>query len=130
MIVLDASALVAALLPGPPGDRVRRHILDDGGSLHAPELVDLETLQALRRNEQDGRLSPEVADRGFRALRALRLTRYPHRLLVPRAWELRANLSAYDAAYVALAEILEAPLLTLDRALARVRGNHARIEVA
>lgn len=130
MIVVDASALVAALMPGLPGDCVRRRILDNGGSLHAPELVDLETLQALRKNEQDGRLSPEAADRGFRALRALRLTRYPHRLLALRVWDLRTNLSAYDAAYVALAEALDAPLLTFDRALARVPGVHARIEIA
>jgi predicted nucleic acid-binding protein len=128
VIVVDASALVAAIVPGVAGDRIRERIVDSS-TAHAPEIIDLETAQSLRRQEGLGELSASDAARGFLALRALRLTRYPHRLLLPRVWELRANLSAYDAAYVALAELLQAPLLTSDRGLARAPGIRADIQL-
>ncbi len=100
-----------------------------GETLHAPHLLDLEVAQVLRRYALAGEMD---AIRGLEALEDLAdlpLTRYPHDLLLPRIWELRWNLTAYDAAYVALAEALAAPLVTRDAALASVRVHHARVEI-
>jgi predicted nucleic acid-binding protein len=104
-------------------------VLDPDESLHAPHLIDVEIAQTLRRYASGGTLT---AARGREALDDLGdfpLRRYPHLPLLPRVWELRSNLTAYDAAYVALAEALEAPLLTADRRLASAPGKRARIEI-
>jgi predicted nucleic acid-binding protein len=96
--------------------------------LHAPHLIDLEVAQVLRRYVRSGATS---AERGAEALSDLvdfPLTRYPHHVLLTRIWQMRHGLTAYDAAYLALAEALDAPLVTRDRALARA-GSHVRVEV-
>lgn len=129
MIVVDASAILEVLLGTPDADRVAGRLFTPGKTLHAPHLLDLEVAQVLRRYALAGDLE---ATRGVEALEDLAdlpLTRYPHDLLLPRIWELRRNLTAYDAAYVALAEALAAPLVTRDAALASVRTHHARVEL-
>lgn len=129
MIVLDASAVVELLLNTATGRRVAERIAPPEVSLHAPHLIDLEVAQVLRRYVQLERFD---ADRGRLALEhlsALDLERYPHELFLSRIWNLRDNLTAYDAAYVSLAEALGAPLLTADRKLAAVPGIRTAVEV-
>jgi predicted nucleic acid-binding protein len=131
MTVVDASALVELLLQSPVASAVQRRLLAPGVTLHAPHLIDTEVAQALRRYQVAGEMTP---DRGRKALEVLAdfpLRRYPHRRLLPRIWELRHNLTAYDAAYVALAESLGAPLVTRDRRLAAAAaaGSEAAVEV-
>ncbi len=128
MIVVDASAALELLLLTESGHEIADRIFDPGESLHAPELIDLEIAQVLRRYERLGALSATRADEAFADWTALPLERYAHRLLLPRVWELRANLTAYDAAYVALAELLDATLLTCDAALARA-PHGAKVEL-
>ncbi len=98
-------------------------------SLHAPHLLDVEVAQVLRRYVREKALTAERAEQALEDLSDLPLNRYPHDFLIPRVWELRASLTAYDALYVSLAEALEAPLLTCDRRIASASGHHARIEV-
>ena len=124
MIVIDASAAVDLLLDVVPvsaviADHVRMH----GGQLHAPHLLDAEVGQVLRRNLLRGRLSEERARRALDHLAQLPIIRYPHLPFLPRAMDLRANLTVYDALYVALAEALGAPLLTRDEAIALHAGD-------
>lgn len=129
MIVVDASALLEVLLHTPSGPLVSRRLLAENETLHAPHLLDVEIAQVLRRYSLSGDLNP---DRGLQALEDLAdfpITRYPHDLFLPRMWELRYNVTAYDAAYLALAEALSAPLLTRDAALASVPGHRAQIEL-
>jgi predicted nucleic acid-binding protein len=128
LIVVDASAAIELLLGTPAGALVAERLFDPGESLHAPELLDLEVAQVLRRYERAKILDAARAAAALHDLADLPLERYSHRLLLPRAWELRANLTIYDAAYVALAELLDAPLLTGDATLARA-PHHARVEV-
>ena len=128
MIVVDASAILEVLLQTPEASRVSRRIFATGETLHAPHLLDLEIAQVLRRYL---RLRVISADRGANALEDLAdlpLHRYPHFVLLPRIWQLRYNLTAYDAAYLALAEALDAPLVTRDRALASV-STKVRVDV-
>lgn len=127
MLVLDASAVLRALLPGAEADLLAR--LGSDRDLHAPHLLDLEIVSALRRLNRSRRLSADRARDALTDLSDLNLTRYPHELLLPRIWQVRENLTAYDAAYVALAEALEAPLLTADARLARSSGHRAAIEL-
>ncbi len=108
---------------------MRNRLFAASASLHAPHLLDLEVLHVLRRLERRGILRPSRAAEAVEDLLDLPLTRYPHVALAGRVWELRGALTAYDAAYVALAEALGAPLLTRDAALASTRGHHARVEV-
>jgi predicted nucleic acid-binding protein len=129
MIVVDASAMIEVLLRTPAAAAVDARLFEPGETLHAPHLLDVEVAQVVRRYVANGDVD---ADRGREALddlAALRLRRYPHDLLLPRIWALRHNLTAYDAAYVALAEALDAPLLTRDRRLAAAAGVSARIEL-
>ena len=129
MIVLDASALIDLLLRGPGVEAIEDRVFAQGESLNAPHLIDLEVAQVLRRYRLAGELSDSRAQEAFEDLAALPLQRYPHDVLLPRVWELRHSVTAYDAAYLALAEALAAPLLTRDRRLAAARGHRARIEV-
>ncbi len=129
MIVLDASALLEFLLGTPRGEEVGVRLEDMDGRWHAPDLVDLEVTQVLRRWEASGALDPERAQAAVELLVDLPLVRHGARALVPRIWGLRANLSAYDAAYVALAEGLEAPMLTCDERLARAPGHRAAVRL-
>jgi predicted nucleic acid-binding protein len=128
MIVLDASAVVDMLVNSPAGMRawVRVAAAD---SLHAPQLLDIEVLHVLRRNALRHALDPTRAMEALQDLADLPIVRYPHEPLRPRIWELRSTLSAYDAAYVALAEALHAPLVTLDSRLAASHGHQAHIEL-
>src|SRR5689334_12816102 len=106
MIVLDASAALELLLGRPYAARVLARLTEPGQTLHAPHLIDLEIAQVLRRFAAMHELDQARATLLFDDLRALGLERYPHDVLLPRVWQLRANLTAYDAAYVALAEAL------------------------
>ena len=129
VIVLDASVVLEVLLRMPAGVAVEERLFEPEESLHVPHLVDVEVAQVLRRYA----LAAEVEAGRCRAalddLAGLPLTRYPHDFLMSRVWDLRGNLSAYDAVYVALAEALDAPLLTRDRRLANAPGHGARVEV-
>ena len=129
MIVVDASAMLEILLNAPAAALVRTRLYRPGETIHAPHLLDLEVTQTLRRYVLAGQLSSSRGLEGLSSLNAFPLTRYPHIPLLPRIWELRHNLTAYDAAYIALAEALAAPLLTRDAALASVRGHSAIIEL-
>ena len=129
MIVLDASAAIDWLLQTSSGKRIEKRIYAPSESLHAPHLLDLEVTQVLRRLTQQGTVSGTRADEAVRDLLDLRVTRYPHLVLLPRIWQLRHNLSAYDAAYVVLSEKLGAPLITRDRRLASTSGHGATIEL-
>jgi predicted nucleic acid-binding protein len=129
VIVLDASAAVDWLVQTPAAQRIESRIFSRKQSLHAPELLDLEVAQVLRRLAREGALSAARAEQAIQDLLDLRLTRYPHSVLLPRIWQLRHNLSAYDAAYVVLAEKLGATLLTRDARLATAAGHTANVEV-
>lgn len=122
--VLDASALVELAIGAAPADDLRRRVLVGRGA--APGLIDLEALQVLRRLRRDG-VSPTVVDRAVRQARDAPVDRMAHRPLLGRIWELRDNVTAYDASYVALAERLDVPLLTCDARLGRSSGHRAEI---
>lgn len=111
-----------------PGDRARRR-LEQETRLRAPELIDLEVLAALRRRVAAGQMNASRAHEAVDRLGRLRLTRYRHSSLLRRAWELRDNVTPYDAAYVALAELLGCPLITADARLARASGPRCPIEI-
>lgn len=128
MIVVDASVLATALGDdGPDGDRARARLY--GERLSAPELVDLEVTSVLRRQVQNGAADLRRAALALADLAALPLRRAPHRPLLARCWELRDNLTVYDACYVALAEALDVTLLTGDGRLGRAPGLRCRVEV-
>ncbi len=129
MIVLDASSVVELVDRSRLGGAVARRIRDPGESLHAPHLLDLEVAQALRRAAAANVVAATRARQALEVLALLNITRYPHDRLLPRIWELRHNFTAYDAAYVALAEALDCPLLTCDRRLQRAAGAKARVEL-
>ena len=129
MIVLDASALVELLLETAIGRKVALRIADANVALHVPHLADVEVAQALRRYAREGDLNNAEARAALDDLRDLDLRRHSHEPLLDRAWELRDNISTYDAVYVALAEALDAVLLTCDGKLARARGIRADIEL-
>jgi predicted nucleic acid-binding protein len=129
VLVLDASAAVATVINQQPEAPQLLWRLARADSLHAPQLLDLEVLQVLRRYTLQGKLAEKAAQRALELLADLRVSRYAHLPLLGRIWELRANVTAYDAAYIALAEALGAPLLTLDARLARAPGHRARVEV-
>lgn len=128
MIVLDASAAIEWLLQSPTGHRIDKRIFSPDESLHAPHLLDVEVAQVMRRYVRDKTISEQRGEEALEDLRDLSLNRYPHDFLLPRIWELRATLTAYDAVYVALAEMLDAPLLTCDGRIASAPGHHATIE--
>ena len=128
MIVLDASALLEVLLGTPASAPVSKRIFARGQTLHAPHLIDLEVTQVLRRYCIHRELTERRARDALRDLLDFPLMRYPHDLFLGRIWELRANLTAYDAAYVALAEALSAPLITRDARLGKSPGHRATVE--
>ncbi len=129
MKVLDASVLVEYLTEGEYAESSRRGIESSPGWLWAPHLVDAEVGHALRGVVRAGELSPRAARGALDDLLEMRLQRVSHHLLADRAWDLRQNVSFYDGLYVALAEQLEAPLLTLDARLAKAPGVRAEIEL-
>ena len=128
MIVVDASVLAPALADDDQsGDTVRRRIASE--ALAAPELVDLEVISVLRRARRAGRLDDRRCAQAIADLRKLDLRRAPHLKLIERIWDLRDTLSAYDASYVALAELLGAPLVTADAKLARAKRITCDVEL-
>jgi predicted nucleic acid-binding protein len=129
MIVLDASAAVEWLLQTTAGQRIENRIYSKSETLHSPQLLDLETVQVLRRLVLKKVVTESRADEAIRDLVDLRMHRYPHLPLLGRIWELRHTLSSYDAAYIVLAETLGAPLITRDGKLASVPGHRAVVEL-
>jgi predicted nucleic acid-binding protein len=129
VIVVDASALLEVLLRTPTAKAVEDRLFASRQTLHVPHLLDVEIAQVIRRYAAKGDLDGERGREALADLADLPMRRYPHDFLLPRIWDLRNNLSAYDAAYVTLAEILDAPLVTRDRRLAAVAGHHAKIDL-
>lgn len=125
-VVCDASALVALLLDaGDDGQWVTATL--DGAELAAPSLIGFETANIIRRHELAELISPDQAAQAHADLLDLQIEQWPHELIARRAWELRHNLSVYDAGYVAVAELIAAPLVTLDVRLARAAGTRCEI---
>jgi predicted nucleic acid-binding protein len=129
MIVIDASALLEALLRMPAAKAMEGRLFDRRETLHAPHLLDIEVAQVIRRYAASGEISSERGRIALADLADFPIRRYPHDFLLPRVWDLRHNLTAYDAAYIALAEALDAPLLTRDQRLAAAPGHYARVEL-
>ncbi len=130
MIVVDASALIEVLLRTPAAKAVEDRLFAPQQTLHAPHLIDLEVAQVIRRLAMHREIAAKRGRDVLSDLADFPLWRYPHDSLLARIWDLRGNLTAYDAAYVALAEALDAPLLTRDKRLASAAGHRARIELA
>lgn len=128
MLVVDASALFEVVADTPAADAVRRRLAADTDQA-APHVVDVEVFGVIRREHLLGRLDGTAAAQAVADLRDWPGERYGHRQLLARAWELRATVRGWDAAYVALAEALEATLLTTDSRLAAAAGPECRIEV-
>ena len=129
MIVVDASTILELLLNTRLARRIADRLFSPDESLHAPHLLDIEVAQVIRRYCRAGELSAERGRETLADLADLPLSRYPHDFLLARIWDLRHNLTAYDASYIALAETLDAPLLTCDRRLAAASGHDAVVEV-
>lgn len=128
MIVLDASAAVELLLErGPVGEWARARVAR-ADSVHAPHLIDLEVAATLLRLARAREITASLGRLALSELMDMPIRRYPATRLLERIWRLRGTLTAYDAAYVALAEALDAPLVTTDRHLAQADGHGARIE--
>lgn len=128
MIVLDTSAAIAAIVGVSPHQTLLARIADARG-IHAPHLIDVEGLSALRGLVRGGKLSDDRASDARRDLADLAIRRYPLVGIADRVWALRDAMSAYDACFVALAEALDCPLVTCDRRLVRLTGHAADIEL-
>jgi predicted nucleic acid-binding protein len=128
MLVVDASALFEVVADAPGAEPVRELLLADPDHA-APHLVDAEVLSVIQSHRLRGRLDETAARQAVDDLRSWPAERWAHRLLLDRAWELRHNLRGYDALYVALAEGLDATLVTLDRRLGRVPALRCRVVV-
>ena len=127
MIVLDASAVVELLTNGPLSDSLRRELAGRAGSFLVPHLLDVEVASALRNMTAGRRIDSHRSAQLLEELAALPATRYAHAPLLARTWELRRNFTAYDAAYIALAEATNAVLYTTDEKLGK--GHRARVMV-
>jgi predicted nucleic acid-binding protein len=128
VLVVDSSAVLDALAARDPAPGLVERLAEDG-DLHAPHLIDTEILHALRRLLRRRQITAERAYDARTDFADLTLVRYPHEPLNDRVWELRENLTAYDATFVALAEALDAPLITCDARLAAAPGHHVHIEL-
>ena len=127
MLVVDTSAALAALVAEEPNAALVERLGADG-DLHAPHLIDVELVHALRRLVHRGELAGDRAQAARADFGDLPIVRYPHVALVDRMWELRDNVTAYDAAFVALSEALGVPLVTTDARLASAPGHKAEVE--
>ncbi len=130
MLVVDASALTELVLLRPAATRVRAQIVEH--EMHAPHLLDIEVISAVRRLLGRGGVTERRASAAVSAFLKLPVERYPHSILGLRVWDLRKNFSPYDAVYLALAEKLRGggvPLLTADARLARATRKHTDVEV-
>ena len=128
-MVVDASIAVELLLNTARGRRLAARLADGLEPLCAPHLIDLEVANALRRYVAQGRMPAESAEEALGQWRALDVERHPHEAYLGRIWQLRDNVSPYDAAYIALAEALSTTLVTGDRRLAAAPGTRARIDL-
>jgi predicted nucleic acid-binding protein len=128
MLVVDASCLYEVIVDAEQAEQVRTRLAIDTDHA-APHVIDVEVLSIVRRDRALGRLDPTAAHQAVEDLRDWPGERFGHRSLLERAWELRDNVRAWDAVYVALAEALDGTLLTLDRRLARVQGLACAVEV-
>jgi predicted nucleic acid-binding protein len=129
MIVLDASAVIEILLRPAHHPSLMNRVFDTGHTLAAPHLLDLEVTQVLRRYLAGREITTARADAAFADYNDMRITRFPHIPLLGRIWALRHNCTAYDAAYLVLAETLNCPLLTCDTALTDMPSHRATVEV-
>ena len=129
MIVVDASVVLEVLLCTQAGGTITERYFDGSHALHAPHLLDVEIVQVLRRYVVRGELTEPRARQALDLLTELPLRRHEHWPLTGRMWALRQNLTAYDAAYVALAEALRATLVTRDRRLASAPALGASVEL-
>lgn len=129
MIVVDASIVLDLLLRTPSAAAIGQRLFRRNETLHAPHLIDVEFLQVLRRYWLRHAIDDERAADAIQDFSDLPIERYSHELLAARVWELKDNLTAYDAVYVALAELLEAPLVTADKGLSKAPGTRAAIEL-
>jgi len=127
VIVVDASVLANVIGGGESGRRARERLA--GARLLAPEFVDLEVTSVIRRAHQTGRMGAERAIQALADLALLSISRVTHTPFLGRIWELRDNVTPYDAAYVALAEVMEAPLFTADARLSRAPGVRCEVVV-
>jgi len=129
LIVVDASALIEVLLGTAVASRLAERFFADGETLHAPHLLDIEVAQVLRRYTLAGMFGAERGAQALEDLADFPIARYPHQPFLSRIWDLRHNVTAYDAAYLALAEALAATLVTRDAKLASAAGHQAQIEL-
>lgn len=129
MLVIDASAVMEVLMATPSGFEIEEHLFVSGEPLAAPHLIDVEVLHVLRRFHSAGLLTAERSGQALEDFGDLAITRYGHELLRPVMWRMRSNLTAYDAAYVALAEVLDAPVVTCDGQLARSKGHDVTFQL-
>ncbi len=129
MIVIDASAVIELILRTELGEKVEERVLVAQERLHAPHLLDLETPQVLRRLVQLKEIPLVRAREALEDYMELFIERSAHQPLLPRIWALRESLTAYDAAYVSLAEALDVTVITCDAKLARSHGHRARVEL-
>jgi len=129
LIVIDASAVLELVLRTEKGKKVEARALVSEESLHAPHLIDVEVTQALRRLVQLKEIKAERAKQALDDHAALHIKRADHEGMLERLWELRESVTAYDATYVTLAEVLDAPLITCDSKLARSHGHRATVEL-
>jgi predicted nucleic acid-binding protein len=128
LIVLDASAAIEMLLAKPRAALVEQRVFGSGETLHAPQLLEVEVVQVIRRHLLAKLMDRPRAQQAFDDFVALKYKSYEHEVLLKRIWSLRDNFSAYDAAYIALAEAIGATLVTCDGKL-NTRGHSARVEV-
>lgn len=128
MLIIDASCLYEVVADTAQAEQVRRRLLADP-DLAAPHVIDAEVLGIIRRDQLLGRLDETAARQAMEDLRDWPAERFGHRMLLDRAWELWARVRTWDALYVALAEALDATLITLDERLGRVRGLGCRVDV-
>jgi predicted nucleic acid-binding protein len=129
LIVVDASALLEFLLGTERAERIGALMLRAEETVHAPHLIDIEIVQALRRLVKLRLLASGRAEQALEDLAGLVIVRHVHGILLMRIWQLREAVSAYDGAYLAVAEALNAPLLTCDGKLARSHGHRVQVEV-
>ena len=129
MFVIDASAVVELLMATRIGFAIEERVWRSGGPVAAPHLLDVEVLHTIRRFHRTRLLTLERCEQALEDFGDLTITRYGHELLRSDMWRLRDNLTAYDAAYIALAELLDAPIVTCDAKLARSSGHTVSFQV-
>lgn len=129
MIVADASAVIEVLLNTAAGEDISEALFDSSETVAAPHLLNVEVMQVLRRYSLSGEIGTERGRLAIEDLEDMPIEFYPHDPFLKRIWELRNNVTAYDAVYIALAEALDAMLLTRDERLASAPGHDARIEL-